>query len=181
MRQSLPHTPDSHLNLWRQALAGLDSVAGISGWLHSPTEQSEADLVDRISVDVLNKLNPRARELPSIRVGVEAAVRDLVASAHLQQDQQVRVLGLADEGIALLRHRLGGHKVLLVLDDVAQQSGPDIPDMAFVAVKQRADGFVTKGEWRAAQLGGASCNILSEDLGSLPDKLPASLQELDLD
>ncbi|KAK9811781.1 hypothetical protein WJX72_009848 [[Myrmecia] bisecta] len=101
----------------------------ISGWLHSPTEQSEADLVDRISVDVLNKLNPRARELPSIRVGVEAAVRDLVASAHLQQDQQVRVLGLADEGIALLRHRLGGHKVLLVLDDVAQQSGPDIPDM----------------------------------------------------
>ncbi|KAK9811728.1 hypothetical protein WJX72_009153 [[Myrmecia] bisecta] len=192
MRQSVPHTPDSHLNLWRQALTGLDSVAGISGWLHSPTEQSEADLVDRISVDVLNKLNPRARELPSIRVGVEAAVRNLVASAHLQQDQQVKVLGLAgmggigkttlakalfnhllpdfqaancfladvrsraalpegiqklqhqvlrdlcgkadlpsdaDEGIALLRHCLGGHKVLLVLDDVAPQSGPDSPDM----------------------------------------------------
>ncbi|KAK9811498.1 hypothetical protein WJX72_004844 [[Myrmecia] bisecta] len=104
-------------------------VQGISGWLHSPTEQSEADLVDRISVDVLNKLNPRARELPGIRVGVEAAVRDLVASAHLQQDQQVRVLGLAEEGVALLKHRLGGRKVLLVLDDVAQQSGPDSPDM----------------------------------------------------
>ncbi|KAK9811370.1 hypothetical protein WJX72_002727 [[Myrmecia] bisecta] len=115
--------------MWRQALTGLDSVGGISGWLHSPTEQSEADLVDRISVDVLNKLNPRARELPSIRVGMEAAVRDLVASAHLQQDQQVRLLGLADEGIALLRHRLGGHKVLLVLDDVAPQSGPDSPDV----------------------------------------------------
>ncbi|KAK9811395.1 hypothetical protein WJX72_003221 [[Myrmecia] bisecta] len=129
MRQSLPHTPDSHLTLWRQALTGLDSVQGISGWLHSPTEQSEADLADRISVDVLNKLNPRARELPGIRVGVEAAVRDLVASAHLQQDQQVRVLGLAEEGVALLRHRLGGRKVLLVLDDVAQQSGPDSPDM----------------------------------------------------
>ncbi|KAK9803979.1 hypothetical protein WJX72_009929 [[Myrmecia] bisecta] len=122
MRRSLPQTPDSQLTLWRQALTGLDSVAGISGWLHSPTEQSEADLVDRISVDVLNKLNPRARafELPSIRVGVEAALRDLVASAHLQPDQQklqqqvlrdlcgVAILPSdAEAGIALLRHRLG--------------------------------------------------------------------------
>ncbi|KAK9811494.1 hypothetical protein WJX72_004778 [[Myrmecia] bisecta] len=112
---------------------------------------SKADLVDRISVDVLNKLNPRARELPSIRVGVEAAVRDLVASAHLQQDQQD--LPITDRK----RLWLSNNEQMRLL--------------------RKAGGALTN---LAGLHATALLDLRDTDLDSLPDKLPASLQQLDL-
>ncbi|KAK9811895.1 hypothetical protein WJX72_012004 [[Myrmecia] bisecta] len=83
MQKSLPATPDSKLQEWRDALTWVKGLGGVSGWLHDPKKQSQAELVEAVTASILGALDVKARHLPAV-VGLDARVLELVSGLQLQ-------------------------------------------------------------------------------------------------
>ncbi|KAK9811725.1 hypothetical protein WJX72_009051 [[Myrmecia] bisecta] len=100
MQRSLPQTPVSLLESWKAALTWVKGVGGVSGWVHDPTTQSEAELVDKVIANILDALTI-TRALPSL-AGIDFRIEELLKSPVLRQDE-----ANVQHGTDLLRMRLG--------------------------------------------------------------------------
>ncbi|KAK9811914.1 hypothetical protein WJX72_012331 [[Myrmecia] bisecta] len=96
MQRSLPQTPVSLLETWKAALTWVKGVGGVSGWVHDPNTQSEAELVDKVIANILDALTI-TRALPSL-AGVDFRIEELINSPGLRLDEPVRMLGLTGMG-----------------------------------------------------------------------------------
>ncbi|KAK9811249.1 hypothetical protein WJX72_000638 [[Myrmecia] bisecta] len=94
--KSLPLTPNSKLQEWRDALTWVTGVGGVSGRLHESNKQSQPELVEEVTASILGVLDIKARHLPAV-VGLDARVQELVSGLQLQ-DSHVTILGVTGMG-----------------------------------------------------------------------------------
>ncbi|KAK9811496.1 hypothetical protein WJX72_004818 [[Myrmecia] bisecta] len=95
-RQAMPPVIGAALASPSAQVAEPQDTGGVSGWVHDSNKQSEAELVHKVSANILGALTI-TRSLPPL-VGVDDSMKNLLNGPALQQDQEVRMLGLAGMG-----------------------------------------------------------------------------------
>uniref|UniRef100_A0A6N2M6E2 TIR domain-containing protein n=1 Tax=Salix viminalis TaxID=40686 RepID=A0A6N2M6E2_SALVM len=103
---------------WRKAL---EEAGNLSGWnLNDMENRHESKLIQAIIKDVLNKLDPRY-------INVATNLNNRMACSLQEQllhdilKQNVATINNADRGMVLIKERLCHKRVIVVVDDVAQQ------------------------------------------------------------
>ncbi|KAK9804001.1 hypothetical protein WJX72_011654 [[Myrmecia] bisecta] len=231
MKQVLPRTPDTLLQTWQQSLSGLESIGSVTGWEYKPNQQSEAELMDKVTGDLLTVLTGKKRVLSAL-VGMDDRVPEILQRPEMHQDKRMKILGLTgmggigkttlatalynrllpgiassccfpadvrscaaeagglqkmqqyllqqlcgwmdaplprdvEEGKSLLQQRVGGAKVLLVLDDVA--AGSRALEALLVTNTLAAGSCILITSREREQLQAAGCELIV-DVGLLKDE-----------
>ncbi|CAH8263954.1 unnamed protein product [Arabidopsis lyrata] len=99
---------------WSKALAHVATIAGE----HSLNWPYEAEMIQKIATDVLNKLNLTPSKDFDGMVGLEAHLAKLNSLLCLESDE-VKMIGIwGPAGIGAIKERLHDQRVLIILDDV---------------------------------------------------------------